>query len=234
MLFFSVSDIPLKEFTLQLSQSHTDFSTVRVKATLPTIPGEPTLSSPQPQTTDTLEESLTDIKSCAERLSKLSTGTSPSSRADQASLSLPQADTIVFPSEHICFQFFEDEKAMLAESSVSLQGTQDNQSKDQSQQEQETNAKSEKTPSLTPGKAKVWAVYSETDSVTKPSIAACTIKSCIGASSCITLIGYDIGIDSPLSTSSASQVEEEIQRLTEDRFKREAFVQQIADSLLTC
>ncbi|RUS73136.1 hypothetical protein EGW08_019098 [Elysia chlorotica] len=245
-LFLAKSlDIPLKEVFIQPSQTHLDLSLVYVKASLPTIPEVHAPSSLQPvSATGTLKnpDKPTSIKSNEEGLSELSTESKLSSLADDASLPLMQAEIIVFPSEHVCFQFFEDEKAMLAESSASLQGTQDkadppSNQKEVKVQQQEINAYSEGTPSSagTNGKTKVWAVYGNADNVASPNnIAACSIKSCFSADSCVTLVGFDIGTDFDAPTFSTSQIEEEIQRVSDDTFKREVFVQQIVDFVLSC
>ena len=140
---------------------------------------------------------------------------------------------IVFPSGNICFQFFENEKAVTVERNVT--GTQDKADMEEnypnsgspSQQEQDAGLVVTDLSS-TSSKSQVWAVYGTAEN----NVAVCIVTSSANPESSVALIGFDIGADYPLSTPSTGHTGDERHTIWEDRFKRDVLLQKILTSLL--
>ncbi|GFR97474.1 bifunctional ligase/repressor BirA [Elysia marginata] len=217
--------IPLKEVLIQPSHSHSDTRLVQVTADLPVFPPDHRASPTQQLTTGmsgVSVESTEIFKSYCEDPRDCSAKTSANSASVSASSTVQQTETIVFPASSVCFQFFEDEKAMLAESSTSFQDKQDKAGLVSADSAYSQN------------KTKVWAVYRGTEGTANLGIAACSVKPHVNEESCVTLVGFDIGAELPSLPSGTGQVSDEMRRVSEDRFKREVLIQQMVDSLLKC
>ncbi|GFO41583.1 bifunctional protein bira [Plakobranchus ocellatus] len=226
--------IPLKEILQQPSQAHPHTSLVYVQASLPIPPPDDAPLVSQSVKTD-VQSDQTDISSGQSKdqldaFAQLSLG-SGIRPAELSSFPAQETHTIVFPCNQVCFQFFDNEKAMLAESQVSQPESQDKsvpQSVDSTTQAKDA---SELLTCLS-GKTKIWATFSNTEDTSNPSVAACTVKPSTPVDSSVALVGFDLGADYAITQPLTTHIQNEMERVNEDRFKRDVFLQQIVDSLV--
>ncbi|CAL1535780.1 unnamed protein product [Lymnaea stagnalis] len=207
-----VLDVPLKEVLLDSADSITDVGHVHLQVQ---VTVESTKNIPHP---------LVDSKQFSTVMS--------SARQDVFIMVSSSVEPVIFPTTPVCFQFFEDEKALLSESHMPRDNLANKETVkspcfENEPRPESTNAKEEGKCEQT--QLKAFYVNIEENNKT---LAVFTLKIQNGGN--VALWGFDAGIMSPSTQEEVSGVKSHVESdaVHMDRFKRDKLLSQVLDILL--